>query len=234
MVRSMFDGITASEVPDGWGVAGYIDGKWPDFAALQLRWPAAAHISIAASAADDAKALDVETGDATPAQAPGWTARQRARGDAYPWVYCNESTWAEAIYEFTLQRVPVPLWWVARYDGIAVVPPGAIAKQHTNTPGYDQSVVADYVPGIDPAPKPPAPPTAPILQEDDMALCIDAPRAAEGTTRDIFLLEGGKYGHVATATAYAGYQAAGVKTAVVDFTEHQRLLATYGGTAVAV
>jgi hypothetical protein len=153
MTRTMFDGITAADVPDGWGVAGYVDGHWPDFTALVLRWPGVVHISIAASAGDDAKCLDVETGDATPAQAPAWTSRQRANGDPYPWVYCNESTWAEVIYEFAQQRVAAPLYWIAQYDGVPVVPPGAIAKQHTNTPGYDQSAVADYVPGIDPAPE---------------------------------------------------------------------------------
>jgi hypothetical protein len=153
MTRTMYDGITAADVPDGWGVAGYIDGTWPDYTALTLRWPNAVHISIAANPADDARCLDVETGDATPAQAPGWTVRQRQAGNPYPWVYCNESTWAEVVYEFAQQKVPAPLYWIAQYDGIPVVPPGAIAKQHTNTAGYDQSAVADYVPGIDPAPE---------------------------------------------------------------------------------
>lgn len=152
-MRTLYDGITAAEVPDGWGVAGYTDGNWPDFAALKLRWPDAVHISIAAHPADDAKALDVETGDATPAEAPGWASRQREAGDPYPWVYCNESTWPEVIYEFAQQKVPAPLYWIALYDGVATVPAGAIAKQHTNTPGYDISAVADYVPGIDPAPE---------------------------------------------------------------------------------
>jgi hypothetical protein len=210
MTRTMYDGITAADVPDGWGVAGYIDGNWPDYAALKLRWPNAVHISVAVTAADDAWALDVENYDATPAQAPGWASRQRDRGNPYPWVYMNASTWPEVVYEFAQQKVAAPLYWVAQYDGLAVVPPGAIAKQHTNTPGYDESVVADYVPGID---LPPAPVQTAQLEETDMLIL-----RTKGAT-PVYGLSGGLFWHIADPSDLQQYIDAGIKQVTVDAAE---------------
>lgn len=167
VTRTLYDGITASEVPgDGWGVAGYVDGRWPDFAALESRFPHVQHISITVSAQGTATVLDVEQDDATPAQAPGWAARMRARGIAHPVVYMNSATWQTVKDEFAAQGVAPPLYWVAQYDRVAVVPAGAVAKQHTTTPGYDVSAVADYWPGVDPAPVPTTTPTTPTPEDD--------------------------------------------------------------------
>lgn len=151
MTRVMYDGITPASVPKGGDFyGGYVAGNWPDFAQLLADEPGAHLISIAVQADEYADCLDVETGDATPVQAPGWAERQRADGNPYPWVYMNQSTWPDVIAAFTAQNVAPPLYWVANYNGDPTIPAGAIAKQHTNTPGYDKSSVADYVPGIDP------------------------------------------------------------------------------------
>lgn len=162
----MYDGITASSVPgDGWAVAGYVNGAYRSYTALTQRYPDLIHISISVNDQGTALVLDVEKYDATPQQAPGWVRRMRAAGIAYPVVYMNTSTWQTVKDEFTAQGVAQPLYWVAQYDGIAVLPAGAIAKQHTNTPGYDMNVVADYWPGVDPVPHPLPDPTS---EEDDM------------------------------------------------------------------
>jgi hypothetical protein len=164
MTRLMGDGIEPAQVPGGFAIyAGYVGGRWPSFEPLAARYPAALHVSIAVNAAEDARVLDVETGDATPAEAPGWAARQRAAGNPYPVIYCNTSTWPAVQVAFAEQGVPAPLYWVAAYlsqapnlAALPAIPAGAIALQCYDYGGYDLSVVADYWPGLDPAPVPPS------------------------------------------------------------------------------
>lgn len=111
--------------------------------------------------------LDVETGDATPAEAPGWVLARRSVGYANPVVYCNGSTWILVIQEFKRQNVPEPLYWIAHYDGFADLSGydgSVVAKQYANTPAYDLSVVRDYWPGVDDVPPSSA------LENDDMLL----------------------------------------------------------------
>ncbi|MDI5966123.1 hypothetical protein [Streptantibioticus silvisoli] len=161
MTRTMYDGVTVADLPSGAPLyAGYVDGIYANVTALRKRFPKARVVEIAVFASTHAgQVLDVETGDATPAQAPGWvTARRHAGAD--PTVYCNSSTWPSVRAAFTKAGVAQPHYWIADYDGKATVPSGAVAKQFKSTAHYDQSVVADYWPGVDP-------------EEDDMALSAD-------------------------------------------------------------
>lgn len=88
----MYDSINLSVIPaDAVAVAGYVDGHWITAAALRNRFPRARLLTIAVFASSNAECLDVETGDATPAQAPGWVARQQARGVYRPVLYCSVS-----------------------------------------------------------------------------------------------------------------------------------------------
>lgn len=154
MTRTMFDSITPSTIPaDAEMVAGYVNGYWPTFADVCQRFPNARHVSIAVTVVADAQVLDVEPGNARPDQAPAWVERQRARGGD-PTVYCMQSAWPELRAEFSRQGVVEPHWWLAKYDGLRIIPEGAIAKQYggESGPGYDLNVVADYWPGVDPAP----------------------------------------------------------------------------------
>ena len=153
MIRVMYDGVTPAQVPMGATIyAGYVDGHYPSYSALVRQFPNTLHVSITTTAAGTARVLDVENGDATPEQAPGWAARMRQLGLAYPVVYMNASTWPGVKAQFLLQHVDAPLYWVAQYDQEPAIPAGAIAKQHTNLPGYDISSAAAYWPGLDPLP----------------------------------------------------------------------------------
>ena len=81
----MFDSIDLSQIPaTAPAVAGYVDGRWPTFARLPGMFPHAHLLSVAVTAAGDADCLDIETGDATPADAAGWYARQKAQGGRAP------------------------------------------------------------------------------------------------------------------------------------------------------
>ncbi|MGH3625886.1 MAG: hypothetical protein ACRDRL_00345 [Sciscionella sp.] len=165
-MREMYDAVTWQNIPASAAmVAGYDDGgfAWP--LAAWTRFPHAVKVHITVFSANEAQVLDVENGDATPAQAPGW-AQERRKAGQDPTVYCNASTWPDVRAAFGRQRVAEPHYWIADYDGRAEIPAGAVAKQYLGGPTapVDVSAVADYWPGVDPAPK-----SEPHLQEDDVA-----------------------------------------------------------------
>lgn len=149
-MRIMYDSVNPTAIPrDAQMVAGYVNGpyKWKD--TDWALFPHAVHVGIAVRAAyNGGEVLDVEIGDATPAQAPGWVQMRRAAG-VDPSVYCNSSTWPEVRAAFSAAGVAAPHYWIAHYDGNPAIPNGAVAKQYQNTTGWDLSSVADYWPGID-------------------------------------------------------------------------------------
>ena len=113
-------------------VAGYIDGWYQSFPLLAKRFYPHAHIlSIAVHADAEAACLDVETGDASPSEAPGWVRWMLARGHKRPVVYANRSTmpavWA-ALSRAGIRRDQVRLW-VADWTGSPHIPPGYDACQ---------------------------------------------------------------------------------------------------------
>jgi hypothetical protein len=146
-------------------VAGYVlpsHFAWPP--AAWARFPRSTLVRITPSASvwgPGIQVLDIETGDATAAQAPGWALNSRAVGQE-PTSYCSMSLWPTVIRAFTAARVPVSEFWVAGYPGGGAVLPSitvdgvtytAVAHQYAdpNTSGgdYDLSVVADYWRGVD-------------------------------------------------------------------------------------
>lgn len=157
MTRTGYDSISLDRLPpDGDLYAGYDDGNWPDAESIAQRFPGKTVIRVTVTANDDeGDCLDVENGDATPAQAPGWVQRRRQAGHGGPLVYCSEASWSAVRQAFQAQGVPEPGYWVAAYPGEGpVVPAGAVGHQYGQGAGgtYDVSVFVDYLPGIDPAP----------------------------------------------------------------------------------
>jgi len=87
----MFDAISVDQIPkDAQAVAGYTSGNWPTFPEVQRKFPRAHKLSIAISASHDADCLDIERGDASPSDAPGWVKRQMPRVKR-PVVYASRS-----------------------------------------------------------------------------------------------------------------------------------------------
>lgn len=154
-MRTGADDIVAQNVPDVDVPMGYDDGSWPDADALQQRFPGKRVWRITVRATDnEGDVLDVEKGDASPGEAPGWVYRRRLAGHGGPAVYCDVSTWPVCRQAFTASQVPEPHWFVAAWgQGPTITPAwiaaGVVAKQHTSTPNYDLSTVVDFVAGID-------------------------------------------------------------------------------------
>jgi hypothetical protein len=120
---TMYDSIDLTQFPASVDfAAGYVNGKWPTARELAARYPHAQILTIAVTSGADAGALDIETGDATPADAPGWHKRQRARGAARPCLYANASTMQAGIVPLVqsgaIPRAAVRLW-SAHYTEVA-------------------------------------------------------------------------------------------------------------------
>ncbi|HEY7594876.1 MAG TPA: hypothetical protein VH969_17120 [Actinophytocola sp.] len=156
MPRTMYDSVTPSAIPRGARmVAGYLPPS--RYAWSKAEWamfPNAVKVRIAIFASvNDGHVLDVEPGDATPAQAPGWVVMRRRAG-VDPSVYCNASTWPTVRAEFRRRGIREPHYWIAKYDNVARLPAGAVAKQYANPPlhgrgHFDLSIVANHWPGVD-------------------------------------------------------------------------------------
>ncbi|HET9889666.1 MAG TPA: hypothetical protein VFQ42_04120 [Mycobacterium sp.] len=153
-MRTLYDSVTPSAIPANAAlVGGYVDGAYAWSDADWARFTHAVKVRIACfPRTNDGHVLDVEQGDATPVQAPGWVTMRRNAG-VDPTVYCNVSTWNAVALAFTNAGVAAPHYWIAQYDGKAVIPSGAVAKQYNDPPGsggnYDISAVADFWPGVD-------------------------------------------------------------------------------------
>lgn len=172
-MRTMMDSTNPAGCLDGAQLyAGYIDGSFRSFAGMVARFPGAIHVPIAVHAStNDGLVLDIERGDATPAQGPGWCSRRRAAG-VVPSVYCSLSEWPAVRAAFRSAGVPEPEYWIAAYPGNGPnLYAGSVAHQYGGgrnpaTGGlYDVSAVADHWPGVDTGPAPPGP--TPRHREDE-------------------------------------------------------------------
>lgn len=149
-MRTMYDSVRVEGIPENAKmVAGYVDGLYANVGTMQRRFPNATVVRIAVFAStNDGHVLDVEQGDATPAQAVIWTEMRRHAG-ADPSVYCNASVWPGVRKAFRDANVAEPHYWIAHWDGIAQVPTGTVAKQYSSGSDYDTSCVLDVWPGVD-------------------------------------------------------------------------------------
>lgn len=173
----MYDSVDSSKIPANAAiVAGYVDGHYAWTPLDWARFPNVQHVRIAVFAStDDGMVLDVETGDATPSQAPGWVTMRRKAG-IRPCVYMNASTWPLVQTSFASAHVSPPDYWVAQYDNNPAIPPGAVAKQYQSTAAYDISSTLDTWPSPPPAP--------PIHTEDDDMISS----FSDGSQRHVFVL----------------------------------------------
>lgn len=150
MTWTMADSIYPANLPPGYGAyAGYVDGRWPDFAQIAKRFPAAKLLPIAVFPADNATCLDIETGDATPGQAPAWVKRQQARGISRPVLYASVSVMPEvlgALSSAGISRASVRLWSAHYGAGQHIC--GPYSCKWPGVPAMDGTQWSDSAPGL--------------------------------------------------------------------------------------
>jgi hypothetical protein len=127
---TMYDSTDVSALPRGADAyAGYVDGNWPTFAALKRRFSASgAHLlSIAVFASGHADCLDIESGDATNAQAPAWVDRELTDGAHRPCLYTsvdNMNALVRTLSGAGISRGKIRLWSAHYGRGKHICGPG--------------------------------------------------------------------------------------------------------------
>lgn len=106
-ISTMYDSIDVRAIPrTAKAAAGYVDGHWPTFYQLRKWLPRAQLLSIAVFAKDGADALDIEQGNATPEQAPGWVKNQIKAGKKKPCVYASVSEMVRVLKILEASGIP--------------------------------------------------------------------------------------------------------------------------------
>jgi hypothetical protein len=191
MTQIMLDSVQPPEL--AWAIAhgykpaalgAYVAGNWVTIGpARQLAAQAGIRVlSIAPFASADAQCLDIEAGDASPAQAPAWVRRQHARGVGRPVLYASASMMGAVramIRNAGIPRDSIRLW-SAHYNGQPHIC-GPETCAYPSCPAVDGTQWADSLAGhvIDQSvladdffttAAAPAQPAAPAFLEDPMLL----------------------------------------------------------------
>lgn len=200
-VTTFRDSIDPREIPTSDIVGGYGDGRWiwsPSWYDGTNGWdlhPQARALVFVVSPDHLGDALDVERGDATPADVPAWVSSwdRFDRGWRIAMVYCDRETWPLVVLELEAAGIdPAGLqvdWLISTLDGTTMVtpPPGAkppVAVQARGSAltggAYDEWAVfdLDWAAGRwpPPAPAPPSPPPQ-IGEKAPMSASPPAPLA---------------------------------------------------------
>lgn len=117
--------------------AGYgLLSSFADMVAIKALFPGKKYVEITPRVGPG-DCLDIETGDAVPADAPLFIAQWHKVNTVRPVIYANASTMPEV--KTALASVPRTSYflWVAQWDGNPAIPAGYDAKQYASTNGYD-------------------------------------------------------------------------------------------------
>jgi hypothetical protein len=169
MTIVMYDSVDLAQFPDNpEAVAGYVGGHWPTYPSLVTEFPHAHHLSIAVNAHQTARCLDIEPGDASPAQAPEWFRTLADHSQGLPVLYGSASVVQQIVDTMAAAGIHRGQYfiWSAHYTHAEhICGPGgcgyptADATQWTDTAlgrNLDQSLCSDAFFGAGPpAPTPP-------------------------------------------------------------------------------
>jgi hypothetical protein len=115
----MYDSTTATDIPiDAAAVAGYVNGEFTWSAEDWARFLAASKLGIDVTNAGAGGCLDIEQGDATIEDAPGWVNNRHANKIERPWLYVNRDNWAALVNLIEAAGLVGTVgYWVADWTG---------------------------------------------------------------------------------------------------------------------
>jgi hypothetical protein len=187
MTRSLADACTPANLPAGVDLtASYVDGICASAADTPVR--------ISALATNQGNVGDCEPGNPRPIVWVLWARARRAAG-VDPTIYCPDDSLSDffagyrhhdVIAAFNAAGEPQPHYWLTK-PGADTIPDGAVAVQNqlgVDGDRYDLSLAADYWPGVDAPPDPPADPPPPTRRVPMVVSYTDA----DGTIHSFELL----------------------------------------------
>jgi hypothetical protein len=162
MTRTMGDSTNYKNIPLDVNIVGvYGNGLYAaEPADVAARFPPNKYVTVwfdvLGNAPGKCQILDVESGDATPARAPGWVKERRGLvKTSLPTLYCNRTTLPVLIYNCALSNLYAAADYqliVSTLDGTELINgrplhtvPGVVACQDFGgiTAKFDQSIVYD-------------------------------------------------------------------------------------------
>ena len=131
-------------VPDPEYAFGYVDGRWPSFGEMGMRFPSAIHVPISAIPrslyALTAIFSDGERFDYSPEDSAEFSA-QKIADNVFPGCYCSLSNWsayAKAHQDIGIDPATEVDWWIAAYPGNGPsLYPGSIGHQYADMGSYE-------------------------------------------------------------------------------------------------
>ena len=138
---NMYDSVNPGLIPGNVRmVAGYMDGDYAWTKEDWGRFPGAEKVIITVRGSLTGNVADVENGDMTPEQAPGWINAKQQAGKRGATIYCNRATMSTVQHYC---RGHAYYLWVADWTGVAHIIPGTVAVQYKTVPDtYDISSVS--------------------------------------------------------------------------------------------
>lgn len=178
----MGDAITPANLPAGLGAyAGYNAGRWPNVDVIRAAHPGVPILEITPELANSGECLDIENGDAIPADAPRYVELRAAAGIWRPVLYGSRAVLPAIAGALTLAGLPRSAYrlWSAHYGaGNHICGPhscGSLVQadgtQWIDHGGWDESAMPDWffdVTPPTPVSLPAPPPNPPAISEDDM------------------------------------------------------------------
>jgi hypothetical protein len=171
----MYDSVNVASYPANTGLAlGYVDGRWPDAAAVQARFPKARVFTLTTTVAGamTAEGYDCEKGDGDALSASEWAQRKLTAGKR-PLIYCSRVGTAGYGWPWVLSNLKalgIPQanvdFGIADATGVAHLVPGSVFTQwgQGGNGAFDISMTNGIWPYA--APAPPLPPTPTPKMED--------------------------------------------------------------------
>lgn len=115
----MFDDVNVGLLPKADAYAAYVDGYYQNIAQVKAKFPQAHVLSIAVFPMHVADCLDIEPGDATNAQAPGWFKMALKGGITKPCLYTSADNVDALVAVMSGAGIPRTAYrlWSAHYGG---------------------------------------------------------------------------------------------------------------------
>lgn len=147
-VLSGQDSVSPGGMQSGKDVyGGYGAGGFEDYEEVKRDFPGKLYISVAPFVVSGVDCLDIETGDAVPADGPAFVRGWHKVNTNLPMIYANMSTMPavkEALDAANLPRSAYYLW-VAEWDGSPDIPAGYDGIQYSTASGYDGDAFYAYM-----------------------------------------------------------------------------------------